>query len=347
MRPVVATIAIVSVCVTGGVLWLCRGHYFTTGSNDSRPAREIAVPAPSKDPPLPDPKHGGQDENKLSDRDDPARIRMAIEAGNVPIEFWGRVVDQDGVPLSEVRIAYMYSVYHGNDQGVAWIEHEGRKGETVSNGDGSFAIKDLTGHDLTIESVRKTDYVYRQRSSLTYDFGGNMREGRFKPQRDKPVRIVMIYKGAMDSLIHMRGSVDVSGDGTAEHWNLWSGEADPSGELLITYKAELAVPANPAQLFNWSANLGIVGGGIIESSWDEDFRRAPETGYSATVAYLRVVQKQSIPHRSFYLHTADGKYGRLEVELSPSHDGRTARCFITSDMNPQAGSRVVEPTDEE
>ena len=347
MRRVVATIAIASVCVTGGAFWLCRGYYFATGSNASRSTRENPVPVAPKDPPLPDPRDGAQDENKVSDRDDPARIRRVIEAGNVPIELWGRVVDQGGVPLSGVRIAYIYSVYHGNDQGVAWIEHEAREGETVSNGDGLFAITDLKGHDLTIESVTKTDYVYRQRSSLTYDFGGNMQEDRFKPQRDKPVRIVMIHKGAMESLIHMRSSVDVSGDGIVEHWNLWSGEADPSGELLIIYKAGLAVPANPSQLFNWSADLGVVGGGIIEAPWDEGVHRAPEIGYSATAAYPRLAPKQGIPHRSFYLQTADGKYGRIEVELSTSHDGRSARFYITSDMNPHPGSRNLEPTEEE
>jgi hypothetical protein len=289
-----------------------------------------------------------ENEEEVSAREDRAKlIRGLIEAGNVPINLWGRVVDQEELPLSGVRIAYSYSIHHGNDQGVAWIEFETKNGEVTSDNDGSFGITDLRGHDLTIESVRKTDYVYRQRSSLTYNFGGNMREGRFEPQRDKPVRIVMIHKGAMESLIHMRGGLDVSGDGVPARWNLWSGEADPSGELLIVYKAELAVPANPPQLFNWSADLGVVGGGIIEAPWDEGVHRAPEIGYSATATYPRLGQKQGIPHRSFYLETVDGKYGRLQVELSPSHDGRSARFYITSDMNPRPGSRNLEPTEEE
>lgn len=312
------------------------------GVDGSRLRQEDVVFTPKKEWPTPGSRTAVQDVDEMSDRDDPAKVRRVMESGNVPIKFWGRVVDQDGVPLSGVRIAYMYSIFHGNDQGVAWVEHEARRGETTSDSGGSFAITDLTGHDLTIESVTKTGFVYRQRSSLTYNYGGNMPGSRFNPQRHNPVDMVMIHKDALESLIHMRGSLDVSGDGTAERWNLWSGEADSSGELAITFKADPGVSASPAQLVNWSADLSVVGGGITEAPWGEGAYRAPESGYSATVAYPRRDQKQGVPRRGFYLQTADGKYGRLEVELSPSHDGRTARCFITSDMNPRPGSRNLE-----
>jgi hypothetical protein len=346
MKRWVIAISIVSISVLGGVFWLLR-VYPARDVSDSRPRQEAAVRAATGEWTTPNSKTEAQDVNETSDRDDPARIRRTIEAGNVPIEFWGKVVDQDGVPLLGVRIAYMYSVHHGNDQGIAWIEHEARNGETVSDGDGSFAIRDLTGHDLTIESLMKSGYLYRQRSSLSYDFGGNMLEGRFKPERDKPVRIVMIHKDAMESLIHMRGSVDVSGDGTPEHWDLWSGEADPNGELIIIFRAGSGVSGTPAPIVSWSADLEVVGGGITEAPWDEDVRRAPESGYSRSVAYPKIDQKQGVPHRSFYLRTADGKYGRIQMELSTSHDGRSARCFVTGDMNPSPGSRNLEPTEEE
>ena len=90
-----------------------------------------------------------------------------------------------------------------------------------------------------------------------------------------------------------------------------------------------------------------MGGGISEAPWDEEVRRAPESGYASTIAYPKTEQKQGRPRRSFYVKTADGKYGRLEVDFSPSHDGRTGHCYITADMNPQPGSRNLEPNDEE
>jgi hypothetical protein len=345
MKRSISAIVIVSVLAVGGALWLWRSYLFR-GVNHPRPTRQLAVSSAARESPTPHLAPVAHDDDEASDHPDPATIRRAIEAGNVPINLWGKVIDQDGLPLSEVRVAYTYSIYHGNDQGVAWIDLETREGEATSDSDGSFAITDLTGHDLTIESLTKMGYVYRYRS-LSYDFGGNMPDNRFKARRDNPIRVTMIHKNAMESLIHVRGGVDVRGDGTAEHWNLWSGEADPRGEFTIVYRAVIAVPANPAQRVNWSADLGIVGGGITEAPWNEDVRRAPESGYSATVAYPKRDQIQGVPHRSFYVHTADGKYGRVQVELSPSLDELTARCFITSDMNPRPDSRNLEPADED
>lgn len=281
-------------------------------------------------------------ENEMSDRDDPAKVRRAIEAGNVPINFWGRVVDQDDMPLPGVRIAYRYSVHHGNDQGVAWIEHETRKGEVVSDNGGSFAITNIKGHDLTIESLSKLGHVYRKKHNLSYNFGGNMPETRFESRPDKPVRFVMTNERIWEELNHKRGYIKLNGDGTPGPWNLWDGEADPSGELVVTFRREPAVLNLPDRLSTWSADLHVVGGEIMEAAWGEDVHRAPEAGYSATVPYPKEDQKEGVGVRSFYLRTRNGNYGRIQVELYPGDNGPTARCFVTSDMNPRPGSRNLE-----
>ena len=91
-----------------------------------------------------------------------------------------------------------------------------------------------------------------------------------------------------------------------------------------------------------SAELQIVGGEIIEAAWEEEFHRAPESGYSAAVPYSKEPEKQGIIGCAYYLRTRNGNYGRIRVEISPSQDGHTARCFITSDMNPGPGSRNLE-----
>lgn len=285
-------------------------------------------------------------ESEMSDRDDPAKIRRAIEMGNVAINFWGKIVDQDGAPLPGVTIIYTYAIHHGNDLGVAWMEREERKGEIVSDGSGSFAITGLTGHDLVIESLSKPGYMYRMRHSLTYDFGGNMPERRFQSRQDEPVRFAMVNEGTLERLIHKRGRINVSGTGTPGPWNLWEGEPDPNGELIIMFRREPAVLKWSDRLSTWSADLQIVGGELIEALWEEDVHRAPASGYSATVPYPKQPQKEGVGVRSFYLRTANGNYGRIQVELYPGDDGPTARCFITSDMNPRSGSRNLEPAEE-
>lgn len=274
-------------------------------------------------------------------------VRNIIEAANVPISFWGRVTDQDALPLPAVAVTYAYSIDHGNDQGVAWIQEEIRRGEIRTSSDGSFAILGLKGHDLTVESLTKLDYTYRKRLNHSYNFYGDDPSGRFFPTQDKPIMFAMIRKDRLEPLIQSKGTFHLTGDGTPERWNLWSGEADPKGELAVIFRADPGVSATPAQFLNWSAGLEIVGGGITEAPWEEDVRCAPESGYLPTVFYPKIDQKQGVPHRSFYLRTGEGKYGRLQVKVSTSHDGRNARCFISADMNPRPGSRNLESSEDE
>jgi hypothetical protein len=84
----------------------------------------------------------------LSDRSNPLRIFEAIEATNVAITFWGKVVDQDGRSVSGATVQYDYTIEHGNLAGVAWSEQEVRTGETVSDKDGLFSVLGLKGHAL-------------------------------------------------------------------------------------------------------------------------------------------------------------------------------------------------------
>lgn len=297
--------------------------------------------------PTPRPLNIAQDKSEVSDRDDPAKVRRMIEAGNVPINFWGKVTDQDGVPLQGVTVAYTCFIHHGNDFGVAWIELEERKGQAVSDASGSFAMTGLTGNALALDSLNKTGYVYRMRHSLTYDFGGNMPERRFEPRRDKPVSFVMANERILEPLIHMRGGLGVSGDGTVARWSLWSGEPDDDGELAVSLRREPAVLTWPKASSTWSADLQIVGGEIMVALWGEEVYRAPEAGYSAAVPYPKEPLKEGVSVRPFYLRTRNGNYGRIQVELYPDDPGPSARCFITSDMNPRPGSRILEPTEEE
>jgi len=268
-------------------------------------------------------------------------IRRIIEAANVPIEFWGKVTDQDGVPLEGVKIAYTGLSLWGNDVGVAWTPKE-RKGQAVTDATGSFAITGFKSNSLGLDSFSKPGYVYRGRPNLSYDFGGNMPEWRFVPQRDKPVCFAMVNERILEPLIQLKGSLRVSGDGVPAQWNLWEGEPDPDGELMVTFRREPAVLTWPKGPVTWSADIQIVGGEIMEAPWVEEIHRAPEAGYSAIVPYSREPEKRGIIGCAFYLRTYNGNYGRIQIELYPSDPGPTARCFITSDMNPHPGSRNLE-----
>lgn len=249
--------------------------------------------------------------------------------------------------MSAVRVEYDYSIEHGNLLGVAWSDQERRTGEVLTNGDGLFSIQELRGHALSLLAFKHPEYQFRSKGAVSFDFYGSTASGKFVSDRHKPVVFTVVRKDRLEPLVHSKGGLRVHGDGTPERWNLWQGEPDPNGELAVVLRREPAVLERPGQAAVWSAELKVIGGGIIEAKPDEDVRRAPETGYLGTIAYPEAQQKQGVPYRSFYVKTVDGKFGRLQVELYARDEGATARCFITCDMNPQPGSRNLEPMEEE
>jgi hypothetical protein len=282
-----------------------------------------------------------------SDRADPVKMFEAVEATNVAISLWGKVIDQDARSLSGVKIKYDYTIEHGNLSGIAWSDQELRTGEIVSDEDGLFSIRGLRGHNLTILNFEKAGYQFRSKGDMTFDFFGSTASGKFVPEQHRPIVFTMVQREQMEPLIHVKGSLRVRGEEVPERWNLWEGEPDPNGELAVTLRREPAVLERPGQAATWSADLEIIGGGIVEAFWDEDVRRAPEAGYLPTIAYPQADQKRGVPYRSFYVKTADGRFGRIQIKLDAYSQGATVRCSITGDMNPRRGSRNLEPSDEE
>jgi hypothetical protein len=284
---------------------------------------------------------------RTSDRADPVKIFEAIEATNVPINFWGKIVDQNGLPVMAVKIDYEYSIEHGNLLGVAWSDQETRSGQAVTDRNGLFSVLGLKGHALGILAIKHPDYQFRGKGAVSFDFYGSTASGKFVSDQLKPVVFTVVEKQRLEPLIHMKGNLRVQVNGPPERWSLWQGESDPNGELLVTFRREPAVLQRPGQAATWSADLQIVGGGIIEASWDEDIRQAPEAGYLDSLPYPDREQKQGVPYRSFYVKTADGRFGRLQIELDARGEGASAPCYIASDMNPRPGSRNLEPSEDE
>jgi hypothetical protein len=282
-----------------------------------------------------------------SDRADPGKMFEAVEATNVAINIWGRVIDQDARLLGGVQVNYEYTTEHGNLFGVAWSDQEVRTGETVSDNDGLFSIQGLRGHNLTILKLEKPGYQFRRKGDMTFDFYGSTASGKFVPEQRRPVVFTMVQREQMEPLIHIKGSLRVRGDGIPERWSLWEGEPDPNGELAVTLRREPAVLERPGQAATWSANLEIIGGGILAALREEDVCRAPEGGYLPSTAYPQVEQVRGNPYPSFYVKTAEGKFGRIQVKLDAYSQGATVRCSIRGDMNPRPGSRNLEPSDEE
>jgi hypothetical protein len=273
-------------------------------------------------------------------------IREAIEQTNVPLAFWGKVLDQNQRPVAGVRVQYSYSTEHGNNTGAAWGEQRIHKSSITSDIAGSFSVNGVSGHILTIESLTKEGFSYNPRGARSYNYYGDTPSGKFEPDPGSPITFVMVDRSCAEPLISYGGSfgktLRLPGNGEPVRWSLWKGEPNATGELQIMFKREPVILARVGTPSTWSAKLEIVDGGIVEALPDEPFYQAPVDGYFAVLEYPKTEQKRGIPARSFYLKTADSRYGRIELHLYPGDEGPTARCLIKGVMNP-SGSRILEP----
>jgi hypothetical protein len=268
-----------------------------------------------------------------------------IESTNVPITFWGKVVDSNGAPIDGAEVTFTYSTEHGNIAGAPWSDTKVGKGSTSSNVAGVFTIHDIRGSGLTIEDIRKAGYKFVRSAAKVFDYHGSTAEGRFKPDPNKPVRFVLISTATVDEIIFFGGvlgeSILVPADGTPVRWSLVKGKAAPDGELQITFQRNPKVLTRVGERpSSWSAVIEVLGGGIIEGRMDDEVQTAPAAGYAQSVEYPQVEQKPGVGTRSFYIKTADGKYGRIQLELYVNDEGPAARCMIRGSLNP-TGSRLV------
>lgn len=277
-----------------------------------------------------------------------ASIRASIEGSNVPINFWGKVVDQDGRPLNGVVVNYQYQTEHVLLPGVAWARSAVHKGVVTTTGYGIFSIEKLRGHFLSIEGFKKDGYKVPEQFSpavATFNYFGDTAGGKFSPDKQRPVEFVMLSEGSVPQLIVLGGDfgngMRIPADGTPERWNLWTGRKDSNGELQVTFRREPAVLSNTGEPPLWEAKLEMIGGGIMEAARDRSLWQAPEGGYVGTIDYPKTEQKRGTRRRAFYVKTADDKYGRIELELFPRDEGATVRCLIKSQMNPKPGSRTL------
>ena len=345
-RPMRITGAAIALAVAVLVAcWLIPRHQLRPAQSPSR-IQDAAQPILNANPATATSTR--EDERRLAKEERAKTINTIIEAGNVPINFWGKIVDQDEHPIVDVTINYSYLTEQGNLLGVAWSASKVHKGSTTTNGEGLFMIQGLRGSGLSIESLQKEGYQYNPDAAHTYDYHGSSAKGKFTPDPSKPVLFVMVNKTTAEPLVSYGGNfgktIRVLGNGTPSRWNIWKGQPDANGELQITFTREPAVLAHVGPPATWSAKIGVIGGGIIEAQPDEAMHRAPEEGYVSVVDYPKTEQKIGVSARSFYVKTADGKYGRFQLELYPGDEGPTARCLIKAYMNP-TGSRNLESGD--
>jgi hypothetical protein len=260
--------------------------------------------------------------------------------GNVPIEFYGKVIDQDGNPLASAKVAFELQVGHMTSETKGYVSRNRITLQTDQSG--QFSINGTKGIHLILQSVEEPGCELSKKTERWFSY--NESGAIFHPDPSKPVIFKMWKKAGKEPLVgsHWRGKVVC--DSTLVSFGLLNGKPSQDGDLqIVCTLTPTDKKVGNHTLSDYGFQITIVGGGVQQTG-DEFTYLAPENGYLPTVTIHE--EAADANHRNpeleqeFYIKTADGHYGRLSIDWSAWQKPPTYFEWDCS-INP-SGSRNLE-----
>ncbi len=268
-----------------------------------------------------------------------------IKAMVVPIEFYGRVIDQTGMPVSGAKVVLRM---RSEEVSMAVLWKKGlrdvktKEFMLLSDDEGFFSLIGIRGSILHIDALEKEGYIHPKKYG-SFGYGKYVGEIHH-PDKNNPVIFQMRKKGETEPLIREETKVRPTTDNREFFTDLIRGtssaELTDGSDLIIRMEAEEPGEDNR---YNWSISIRAVDGGLIETD-DAFIYQAPENGYQDSIElsfdkeafrWARRVDKK------VYLKSRNGQvYAGLKLRIYAYHNG-TGFLRIDSIINPN-GSRNLE-----
>jgi len=258
----------------------------------------------------------------------PFRWWSATGEWRTPIQFYGKVVDQNGSPLSDATVELSC-----NDFSFSGTSNYRR----TSDSNGMFSISRIRGKLLVVNVAKNGFYTSRADNNAFYYAGQNV---NFTPNRAKPEVFHLRHIGVGDPLIHIGRPFTIDTDGLPLELSLISGAAVAPGQGDLRVEC-WTKHSTGTWKFEWSCRITVVHGGLQRYT-DEFPFQAPVEGYAPFDEINMPVSLgegwSSGAKRNYFLHLANGNYGRMNFEIIPSGDHFFS---LDSYVNP-SGSRNLE-----
>ncbi len=253
---------------------------------------------------------------------------LPIAANSQPLDLYGKVVDQNGDPVSDAKVrghvllAYGYT--SANQDYYTETDHRGR-----------FKFVDLHGVSL-FATPEKPGYEYDSR--LPTNWSKN-----YKPDPDHPMIFNMWKLRGPEPMLHAKFDSRVPYDGTSVTFGLLNGKKGDTGDLEVTLLRNPQRIIRGQERYDWNLQIAVIGGGLSEAT-GLYYNLAPEMGYESIFTFVLTKDDAHwTPElaRTFYIHTRTGTYGRVTIDLVTYSERPDTGITIEAYINPN-GSRNLE-----
>jgi len=267
-------------------------------------------------------------------------------ADNRPIEFYGKVEDENGTPVDGVTVRVRVSSFLESPEDQ-WQAGGGQSAseslDLLTDGSGLFALSDTRGRVLYIDSLTKDGFedVFKYKRTYLY---GQRYGGAHAPDRDQPEVIQLMCKRETEPLIRTECLLRVKSGDQKYGIDLIEGrsqtaEGFENPHLIIAMK--IASPSNGR--YEWSVSFESPSGGLIVAE-DSPITEAPKEGYRPIVEWgsLKKDAKWSLQgNRNIYYRSEDGRmYAAIRARVFAYHDG-IGRVDLVSLINPRGSRNLV------
>ena len=275
------------------------------------------------------PKSGVQETPAAKERMT-AALRKRLQEGNVPIDFYGKVVDQNGAPVAGVEVKAAIRLMKEPIPGMIGDGFDYLVASTAS--DGTFSFLNRTGEFFGIDKIQKTYYYYASD------------EKKYRPNPSVPEVFKIWKQMGAEKLIEKNLKYKLTTEGRSYGLDLLNG-AQAKADAIADIRVSMTAPSviKPHVKYDWNFVLEAAEGGLIETS-DDYMYLAPLDGY---VSRIQVSFNASDANWSdnfrkrFYVMSRNGSvYARIEILVGVALNGR-GYLHIESASNPNS-SRNLE-----
>ena len=254
-----------------------------------------------------------------------------LAAFHTPINFWGKVVDENGRPVPNAKVQL----------GTADRPWEtGSRIEQVTDSSGLFSLVGAQGLSISVV-VSKDGYhqTSRSRGQISYAQPSGNREPL--PTPDNPMVFKLQTMGEAVPLVHIRErTIRIPNNGSPVHVNLSTGQKIEPNQGGLRIECWVNDRSKDTQgRYTWRCRLSVAGGGLIERT-DKYAFEAPAEGYRPSLELGPSPDKWSTrAEQQYFVRLPDDRYARIEFRI---RTGGENYFVIVSYLNPNPGNRNLE-----
>ena len=322
------------------LIWLLIVQDRKTLTNPSKEAATSQVSTSENGPaatePQPDLLAQNQSVSNNANRYKEADIRDYVESQNIPVEFHGKIIDQDDKPLSSVKVRTL--TRHWDVVVPVPFGSQGRMitGEATTSADGCFTIQGMTGDSVSIETIEKPGYELEP-TYLTY--------GATSGSTQSPIVFRMWDTNIHEPLISAKKAFPIIPDGRSYVVNLQKGVISELGDGSLKISIKRPESIIFGQKYDWSCRIEVLDGGLQAATNYISKYKAPADGY---IPLFKQDQKvgsgwgDSTGKKEFFVKLNNGQmYGLITIELFAYYNNKSLGMVRLDYVINPSGSRIL------